>query len=198
MALTRAQKRVCEEAKEIADAVSLDIWQVESWPSAARISMLKVAIHRMVIAEVVIQYTLLDEILADLICRYYFNEKHTHFGKLWRTKKLKTFVHYILDEMYLLKKMDLVNQIKPLPKEVMKTLRKVNAIRNSMAHSFFPENRKEHRETKKVMYDGRELLSRNGLYAFKRDAYTAWAQLAARVDGLSLKKLALPEEGQFV
>jgi hypothetical protein len=64
----------------------LNISDVERRPSQVRLDSLRVAIHRMVIAEVVVQYTLLDEILADIICRYYFNEKHSHFGKLWQTK----------------------------------------------------------------------------------------------------------------
>jgi hypothetical protein len=194
MALTRVQKRLYDEAREIAKEVMLDIWQIEAWPSAVRIDILRVAIHRMVIAEVVVQYTLLDEILADLICRYYFKEKHTHFGKLWKTKRFKTFVQYVLDEMYLLKKLEVVNQIESVPSDVRKTVQKVNAVRNSLAHSFFPENRKEYSKKKKVLYGGKDLMSRDGLLTFKRDAYNAWAKLAARIDGISLDKLALMDE----
>jgi hypothetical protein len=63
---------------------------------------LQIAIHNMVTGEVVIRYTLLDEILADLVAEYFFQS--SDFPRLWRTKKFRTFVHYVLDEMYLLKK----------------------------------------------------------------------------------------------
>ena len=56
----------------------------------------------MVTGEVVIRYSLLDEILADLVAEYFFQS--SDFPRLWRTKKFRTFVHYVLDEMYLLKK----------------------------------------------------------------------------------------------
>src|SRR5262245_18375019 len=81
---------------------------------------MKLAINRMVIGEVVSWYTLLDERLSDVMCHYFFKlpAKDFHYGKLWRTKKFRIFVHYLLDEMYLLKKMELVHAIKPLPRNV--------------------------------------------------------------------------------
>jgi hypothetical protein len=106
-------------------------------------------------------------------------------------EKFKTFVQYILDEIYLLKKLEVVSQIKSVPSDVQKAVRKVNAIRNAMAHSFFPENRKENKDAKKVMYAGKELLSRDGLFAFRKDAYNAWAKLAALSEGTPLDKVAL-------
>jgi hypothetical protein len=122
----------------------------------------------MVIAQMVTCYTLLDEILSDLIVRYFFKQpkKRLHFGKLWRTKKFQTFNHHILDEMYLLKKMELVHAIDPLPSEVIKFIRKVNALRNAFAHSFFPENRKEHRKNKKVLYSGKDIHTHEVIGAF--------------------------------
>src|ERR1700750_1652257 len=100
---------------------------------------LEIAIHKMVSSEVVLRYALLDEILADLIAKYFFDS--SDFARLWRTKKFSTFVHHVLDAMYLLKKMDVVHAIKPLPSDVIKAVRKIN---NAFAHSLFPENRKEH------------------------------------------------------
>jgi hypothetical protein len=82
---------------------------------------------------------------------------------------LQTFTHHILDEMYLLKKMELVHAIDPLPSEVIKTIRKVNALRNAFAHSFFPENRKEHRKHKKVLYSGKDIHTHEGLELFLND-----------------------------
>lgn len=143
---------------------------------------LAVAIHKMVVAEVVVRYTLLDEILADLIAIYYFKQTKTrlHFGKLWRTNKFRVFVHHILDELYLLKKMELVHAIRPLPTDVRKTIRKINAVRNAFAHSLFPENRKEHRADKHVLYDGKEIRTHDGLKAFLEDWRTTFDYLFNR------------------
>jgi hypothetical protein len=96
------------------------------------------ATRQLVIGDVVSQYTLIDELLGEIICRYFFKTKQDHFGRLWRTEKFRIFAHHILDEMYLLKKMALVHAIKPLPSEVTKRLQKINAVRNALAHSFFP------------------------------------------------------------
>lgn len=52
-----------------------------------------------------------------------------------------------MDEIFLLKKLELVNAIKPLRSEVMKIVRKINALRNALVHSFYPEHRKEFRST---------------------------------------------------
>jgi hypothetical protein len=85
---------------------------------------------------------------------------------LWRTKKFCTFVHHVLEEMYLLKKMDVVHAIKPLPSNVIKAVRKINAVRNAFAHSLFPENRKEHRKNKKVLYSDKDIRTDEGLRNF--------------------------------
>src|SRR5215471_3185494 len=133
---------------------------------------LQIAIHKMVTGEIAIRYTLLDEILSDLIARYFFHS--ADFPKLWRTKKFSTFVHHVLDEMYLLKKMDVVHAIKPLPSNVRKAIRKSNAVRNAFAHSLFPENRKEHRENKKVLYGDRDIRTHEGLK-------TSWSTITSRL-----------------
>jgi hypothetical protein len=60
--------------------------------------------------------------------------------------------------------MDVVHAIKPLPSDVRKAIQKINAVRNAFAHSFFPENRKEHRKNKKVLYGGTDIRTQQGLY----------------------------------
>jgi hypothetical protein len=183
MALTRAQKRLYDQAKEIAGLAMVDIWEVEQWDSEARLPLLRIAIAHMVVAEVVTRYTLFDQVLSDLILKYFYKSKSKNQFLFWRRKKFLRFVHYILDEMFLLKKMELVNAIRPLPSEVRSTLHKVNMIRNAMAHSFFPENRKEYKKVGKVLYDGKDIRTPEGLQAFKDDCHTAWVYLATRAFG---------------
>jgi hypothetical protein len=185
MALTRRQRELFKEAEAIAALTKLDYHKIEEADPEARIPLLRIAINNMVIAQMVRCYTLLDEILSDLVVRYFFKQpkKQDHFGRLWRTKKFQTFTHHILDEMYLLKKMEHVHAIDPLPSEVIKTIRKVNALRNAFAHSFFPENRKEHRTNKKVLYSGKDIHTYEGLQLFLNDWDSAWAYLARRAFG---------------
>jgi hypothetical protein len=182
MALTKAQRLLLMEARGIAALAKLDIWNIEKQDEEARTPLLRLAISQMVIAEVVTQYTLLDEILTDLACRYYFKKRGKRFI-LWRHKKFRVFVNYIMDEMFLIKKMELVNAIKPLPREIKSTVHRVNSIRNAIAHSFFPENRKEHRKIGKVLYLGKDIRTSVGLEGFKDDCHVAWVYLARRAYG---------------
>ena len=182
MALTKAQKSLVKEARMIAGLAKLDFWDVEKEDKEARTPLLRIAINQMVIAEVITQYTLLDEILADLACRYYFKKKGKRFI-LWRQKKFRVFVNYIMDEMFLIKKMELVHAIRPLPKEIRGTVHRVNSIRNALAHSFFPENRREHRKVGKVLYLGKDIRTGEGLNGFHDDCHSAWVYLARRAYG---------------
>ena len=183
--LTKAQRTLLQEAQAIADLTKLDISDLEEIDNQFRLVHLRMAINRMVVAEIVIRYTLIDEILSDLIARYYFKvpKKSIHFQKLWRTKKFSTFTHHILDEIFLIKKMALVHAIKPLSKDVTSAIHRVNTIRNAFAHSFFPENRKEHRKNKKVLYNGKDIRTYEGIEAFIDDAHTAFNYLARRAFG---------------
>ena len=103
MRLTKRQRALFEEAEAIAKLISLDFHNIEDRDIDPALA-LQIAIHKMVTGEVVIRYTLLDEILADLIAKYFF--KSIDFQRLWRTKKFSTFVHHVLDEVYLLKKIE--------------------------------------------------------------------------------------------
>jgi len=89
-------------------------------------------------------------------------------------------VHYVLDEMYLLKKMDVVHAIKPLHSDVMKIIRKTNAVRNAFAHSLFPENRKEYRKSNEVLYGDIDIRTPQGLQQFVADCRLAFDYLGRR------------------
>jgi hypothetical protein len=102
---------------------------------------------------------------------------------LWRQEKFRVFVNYVMDEMFLIKKMELVQAIRPFPREVRSTVHRVNSIRNAMAHSFFPENRKEHRKVGKVLYLEQDIRTSEGLEGFQEDCHAAWVYLARRAYG---------------
>jgi len=181
--LTRGQKKIIAEAKEIARHTKLNLDGFGEVESAYLNTHLRLAIRSMVIAHIVNRYTLTDEILSDVIAKYFFRvpKKRFHFGRLWKTKKFRIFVHHLLDEMYLMKKADLVHAIKPIPREVRDHINRLNALRNALAHSFFPENRKEHRKNRKVLYKGIDIFTLKGIELFDEDWHPAWTQIARRI-----------------
>jgi hypothetical protein len=175
MALTRLQKRLYKEAEEIAEMAQVDFWNIEKEEARWRTISLRMAIAHLVTIVVVTRYTLLDEVLTNYLCTYFFKKSNSkRFGDYWKQKKFRLFVHYVLDEMYLLKKMQMVHAIRPLPKEIREVIQKANAIRNAMAHSFFPENRKEYLKTGKVLYDGQDIRTSAGLHKFSGDCHEAY------------------------
>jgi hypothetical protein len=178
MGLSKKHQELVKEAEAIARLAHIDFWNVQRELPRYRGVKLKLAINQMAVAAVIAEYTLLDEVLADLICRYYFKRKNHKRFILWRQKRFRVFVHYVLDELFLLKKMELANSITPLPKEIRSTVHRVNSIRNALAHSFFPENRREHMKLGKVLYKDLDLRSSAGLQALKDDCHTAFVYLA--------------------
>jgi hypothetical protein len=185
MALTRAERRLQKHAEEIATIAKTDIWDIESYDPDARKAILQLAINTTVIGDVVSKYTLIDELLSVIICNFFFrrSKKDQTFRKLWKTKKFRTFVHYISDEIYLLQKMRIVHAITPLPSQVRSRIEAVNAVRNALAHSFFPENRRQYMAHKKVLYSGEDIRSKEGLAAFRIDFDLIWGELAKRAFG---------------
>jgi hypothetical protein len=185
MALTSLQKKLRKEAEEIAKMAKVDFWNIEKeWEGEWRTTAFRMAIARLVVAEVIAQYTMLDEILTDYLCRYYFKKPGSPRFIYWKQKKFRVFVHFMLDEMYLLKKMQMVHAIRPLPKEIRETIQKMNAVRNALAHSFFPENRKEYLKVGKVLYSGKDIRTTEGLKKFMEDCDEAYFFIRKLVRGV--------------
>jgi hypothetical protein len=82
-----------------------------------------------------------------------------------------------LDNIYLLNKRQIVNDIKPLPKDINSQIGLVNDIRNAVAHSFFPQNRRQFKHDKKVVYKKLDLYTRDGLKQFMEDTHVVIAHL---------------------
>jgi hypothetical protein len=181
--LTTAGRKLLATAKEIAELTRNDLENVDDWNAEYILVALQRSINNMVVGEVVIRYTLLDELLTSLISKYYFDvpKQRTNFKKWWRTKKFRVFNHHIMDEMFLLKKMQIAHAIKPLPGNIQSSIQRLNAIRNAFAHSFFPENRREHMKVHKVLYMGKDIRTPEGLEIFIDDSITTFDFIAKRV-----------------
>ena len=185
MGLTRAERKLQAEVKDIAFLVDIDFWAVEeNYKPGYREAKLKLMKDKLVRAEVIYWYTLIDEYLTDVICDYYFRRKRGEdYGRLWRTKHFKVFVHYLMDETFLLKKLSMVEAIKKVPADVSKSIRRINDLRNALAHSLFPQNRRRYMAEKKVTYQGVELFSRAGIVKLRGDCDIVYKYFHRKVFG---------------
>src|ERR1700730_14917436 len=57
----------------------------------------------------------------------------------------------------------------PVPVPGERGIERINALRNAIGHSFFPENRRQYAGHKKVMYQGENVYTRNGIQKFEED-----------------------------
>jgi|ERR1700730_6689211 hypothetical protein len=117
MALTKQQQCLRAEIEEIASAIGMDHWNIESYDLEARTPILEKMKNQLVRSEVVIKYTLIDEFLTDIICNFYFRKpaRKKTYRDLWKTKRFSIFVQYLMDETYLAKKLAIVHAIKGVP-----------------------------------------------------------------------------------
>ena len=142
MKLTKQQRQIIDDYELLAAPLKIDVDQLSD-DTADRTLRLQFIFHEWVRGMVIMRYTLIDEYLACIIANYMFGKPKTwHYRQKWRTKKFQRFNHYVLDELYLLKKQDFVHAIKPLPSDIRSKIMQINDVRNAMAHSFFPQNRR--------------------------------------------------------
>ena len=188
MALTRKQRRLRSEIEEIASAVDMDHWNIEQYDPEQRDVFLELMKDKLVRSEVILKYTLLDEFLADITCNYYFHrpKKNETYRTLWKTKRFKIFVHYLMDETYLMKKLAIVHAIGAVPRDVSSAIARINDVRNALAHSLFPQNRRRYMAHKKVMYNGVHLFTPEGVEKFGEDFDLAHKYLMKRAFGVEL------------
>jgi len=84
---------------------------------------------------------------------------------LWKTKKFSTFNHYILEVLSVPEKLRLVKAVTKVPKRVAADIEALNALRNGLAHAFFPENLR----SSKPIWKGKDIFSAEGLTLFIED-----------------------------
>ncbi|PYS31187.1 MAG: hypothetical protein DMF75_14970 [Acidobacteria bacterium] len=182
--LTKKQQNLLDELHALAELFGLDYANIREYEREARTPFLEVMKRKLVLAQVVTWYTLVDEYLNNEICRYYFGKKRT-FPELWKTKRFKLFNHYILEDLYPLQKLRLVKAIRSIPKPIAKDIDSLNALRNGLAHAFFPENLRKSKPT----WKGNDIYSLDGAKLFMDDMRRIsdfFLGFAADVDRLGL------------
>jgi hypothetical protein len=162
--LTRLQKKLLAELEEVAKLARLDYVNILDYDPEERTARLHLMNNQIVRSQIIADYTFVDEMLGSAICHYFFGKK-TGFIKLWKTKRFKTFNYYILEVLSLTEKLRLVKAITKVPKPVAADIEALNALRNGLAHAFFPENLR----SAKPVYKGKDIFSHDGLQRFIED-----------------------------
>jgi hypothetical protein len=162
--LTRLQKKLLAELREIAELARLDYENILAYDVEERTVRLRVMKNQIVRSQVIADYTFVDEMLGAAICHYFFGRKRG-FIKLWKTSKFRTFNHYIVEVLSLSEKLRLVKAIAKVPKGVAANIEALNALRNGLAHALFPENLR----SSKPFYKGKDIFTREGLQRFIED-----------------------------
>jgi hypothetical protein len=161
VALTRLQKKLLKETEEIAELARVDFANILDYDPEERTARLGLMKNQIVRSQIIADYTFVDELLGSGICHYFFGKKRS-FIKLWKTQKFRNFNYYILEVLSLTAKLRLVKSITKVPKTVAADIEALNALRNGLAHAFFPENLR----SAKPMYKGKNIFSREGLERF--------------------------------
>jgi hypothetical protein len=176
--LTRKQRQLVKEIGEICSLLGLDFYDIGQRSSIGRTTMLENIKRHIVRGEIVASYTLVDELLSSGLCYYFFGTKRS-FEQLWKTKRFKIFNYHILETLSLNQKLAFFSAIWPIPKGISHGIRELNAVRNGLAHSFFPENRR----TSKPVWKGKSIFSLEGLRLFNGDTQEVTGWLAKKVFG---------------
>ena len=162
--LTKKQRALVSEVKGLISRLGLDPDEVVEEADPEKISpFLEIAKDQIIRSAIVLKYVLMDEYLSAIVCWHYFGKKRA-FPKLWKTQRFQTFNHFVLERLYLLQKLDLVKSVHEIPKWVSSDLAALNDLRNGVAHSFFPQNRR-----RKPEWKGQSVFVRAGLDRFLED-----------------------------
>ena len=149
--------------------------------------MLDLAKDRTIRADVVFSYVLIHELLSNLICQHFFGT-NTTLGRSWRREwkkaRFQNFNYHVLEGMSLLRKLALVKEFLTVPKDIEDILSRTNIIRNALAHSFFPMNKRDFRKSGIATYKGKDIFSIEGLRVFDADANKAIGFLSNRAHGV--------------
>ena len=162
--LTPKQRRLIKELDDIYSLLVMDYWNIEKYSKEDRTALLELQKSKAIRGAVVMQYTFIDDMLNCEICKYFFGSNKSPI-QLWKTKKFQNFNHYILENLYLLQKLELVKAFARVPKSIVADIEKLNALRNAIAHAFFPENLRRY----KPVYKGKDIFTLEGIELYTED-----------------------------
>ena len=176
--LTQKQRKLIGELEKVASIVRIDYWNIRDREKEARTPVLEVTKRELIRGEVIGQYTLIDDLLSTEVCLYFLPGKD--LIKQWKTKKFRRFNYYVIERLYMTQKLAFLKDVYDVPRDIASRIEEINALRNAMAHAFFPENLRVYqmkgrpgpRKPVMVRYRGRDLFSVEGVTAFVADCST--------------------------
>lgn len=140
--LTGKQRHLAGELRQLLSTLMLDPDTIIADEGVDwRTPRLELAKGQIIRSAVILKYVLMDEFLSAVMCWHYFGKRRS-FPQLWRTRRFRSFNYFVLERLYRLQKFDLVRSIHDIPKWVSADLAALNDLRNGIAHSFFPQNRR--------------------------------------------------------
>jgi len=168
MALTTAQQRIVRDIEELLRLGSYD-WRVvdQLYEPDARLEQLKRIKLDFIRMKVIGDYVFADELLTVIVVAYFFPVRD--FPKRWKNRKMLTFMHFVMEELFFLRKLALVKEIRKFDREMAEAIQSLNALRNAMAHSFLPENKRDYRKTGRVTWKGKDIYTIEGMEQFDTD-----------------------------
>jgi hypothetical protein len=166
--LTPKQKRLVEELYDISSVIGMDYWDIARYSKESRTAVLEMQKRQAITGKIIIQYTLVDEMMSWEICRYFFGSGKDSM-QLWRTKKFQNFNYYILERLYPLDKLRLVRSFRKVPSDIVENIRELDVLRNAVAHAFFPEDLRRYKEWQTAVYKKKDIFTLEGIQLFMDD-----------------------------
>lgn len=162
--LTPKQKRIIKELDDIYTLLGMDYWNINKYPKAERTAALESQKDQTIRGQIVMEYTVVNELLNTEICKYFFGS-NKNLIPLSRTKHFQNFNHHILENLYLLQKLTLAQAFARIPRNIVADIERLNALRNAVTHAFFPENLRRYRP----VYKGKDIFTLEGIELFTKD-----------------------------
>ena len=69
--LTPKQKRLIKELYDISSVIGMDYWEIEEYPKESRTSILELQKRQAITGRIIMQYTLIDDMVGSEICKYF-------------------------------------------------------------------------------------------------------------------------------
>jgi hypothetical protein len=120
-------------------------------------------------AKVVGDYVFVDELLTVTVVSYFLPPKD--FLKRYKDRKMRAFMHFVMEELFMLRKLALVQEIRNFDGKIVEMIQKLKAFRNAMAHSFVPENKRDYRKSKTIVWNKQDINTIKGLQPFANDMF---------------------------
>lgn len=104
--LSKKQRHLIRELNDLVSKFGLDYSKIFLVKEELRTPVLELARNQIVRSQIIWKYVLIDELLNDVICWYFWGKRKT-FAKLWKTKHFQNFNYFILERLFLQQKFDL-------------------------------------------------------------------------------------------